>query len=994
LTTNTKEVGLEELIVNSLVQENGYEQGSNEDYNRAYAIDQTRLFRFLENTQKTEMLNIGLPPGASGDVYNLKKQKFLDFLQGEITKRGVIDVLRNGIKFYPSGLTLFYPVPSERNERAKLDFEKNIWSVIRQLHYSNDETRRALDFVVFINGLPIFTAELKNRWTKQNVEDAVKQYKTDRNPRELIFQFKRCAAHFAIDDGEVRFCTKLEGGDSWFLPFNKGYNDGAGNPPNPEGIATDYFWKEALKKSELANIIENYAQVIKEKNRQTGKYKEIQIFPRYHQWSVVKALLADIKEKGVGRRYLIQHSAGSGKSNSIAWLAHQLVDLEKDNKAVVDSILVVTDRRNLDRQIRDAIKAFTSVSNTIAPAETSSGLREAIEAGKKIIITTIHKFPYIFDDMGTAHKGRRFAIIIDEAHSSQSGNMSAKMNAVLSTTIFSDDDESEDIVNKLVESRKLLPNASYFAFTATPKNKTLELFGISYAEDGKTKHRPFHNYSMKQAIEEGFILDVLKNYTTYQSYYHLIKTIEADPLFDKGKSQKRLRKYVELNPKAIMKKAGIIVEHFHENVRFRIDSQARAMVVTGSIKKAVEYFDAISKCLAKRKSPYRAIIAFTGDTEHIDTTTKKTGMVTEAELNGFPSNQIEDRFKTEPYRFLICADKFQTGYDEPLLHTMYVDKILTDIKAVQTLSRLNRAHKNKTDTFVLDFANKSDDIKEAFSRYYKTTLLSDETDPNKLYELIANMEKYEVYAQTDIESVIGYFLKAVPRTKIDPILDLCAVQYKTLDENEQVAFKAAAKDFARLYNFLGAVLSYGMPDWEKLSIFLTLLLPKLPAPKENDDTKELLKYVELDSYRAQKKETVAISLGNENYELAPISMDGAAFTGESNEDYLSHILDDFHKQWGNLNWQDEDNVKAAIKQVQLTVSKDEKYQNAMKNADQEAAKDEGKDATERAMQSVMTDSMELYKQYADNPSFRVWLIDMIFNGTYKQGKQNYNESCP
>jgi type I restriction enzyme R subunit len=696
-----------------------------------------------------------------------------------------------------------------------------------------------------------------------------------------------------------------------------------------------------------------------------------------------------VKEKGVGQRYLIQHSAGSGKSNSIAWLAHQLVDFEKDGKSAVDSILVVTDRRNLDRQIRDTIKSFTSVSNTVAHAEHSKDLQEAIKTGKKIIITTIQKFPFIFDDIGTAHKGRRFAIIIDEAHSSQSGNMSAKMNAVLSNVVFSDDDDSEDIVNKLVESRKLLPNASYFAFTATPKNKTLELFGTPYKEDRKVKHRPFHNYSMKQAIEEGFILDVLKNYTSYQSYYHLLKTIEADPLFDKDRAQKRLRKYVEVNPKAILKKAEIMVEHFHENVRFRIDNQARAMIVTGGIKKAVEYFDAVSKYLATRKSPYKAIVAFTGDTEHTDTATKKKGMVTEADLNGFPSNQIENMLKTEPYRFLICADKFQTGYDEPLLHTMYVDKVLADIKAVQTFSRLNRAYKNKDDTFVLDFANKTDDIKEAFSRYYKTTLLSDETDPNKLYELIANMEKYDVYLQKDIDSVVEHFLKTDVRTKIDPILDVCAAKYKALDEDEQVEFKACAKDFVRIYNFLGAILSYGMPDWEKLSIFLTLLLPKLPAPKDDDNTKDLLKYVELDSYRAQKKETMDITLDNVNYEISPLITIGQGYTGETDRDYLSHILNDFHKQWGNLNWQDEDNVKATIKQVQLTVLRDEKYQNAMKNADREAAKDEGKDATERAMQAIMTDSMELYKQYADNQSFRLWLVDMIFNGTYCGVKNIY-----
>jgi len=984
MPTNTKESGLEDLIVNSLVHDNGYEQGENEDFNRDYAIDETRLFRFLTNTQKAEISNIGLSSTGSGEAYDLKKQKFLDFLRDEITKRGVVDILRNGIKFYPSSLILFYPTPSERNEQAKKDFDKNIWSVTRQLRYSNDETRRTLDFAIFINGLPIFTAELKNRWTKQSVEDAVKQYKVDRNPKELIFNFKRCMAHFAIDDEEIQFCTKLEGKDSWFLPFNKGYNDGKGNPPNPEGLTTDYFWKEPLKKNELANIIENYAQVIKEKDPQTNKIKEKQIFPRYHQWSVVKSLLFDIKEKDVGQRYLVQHSAGSGKSNSIAWLAHQLIDLEKDNKPTVDSILVVTDRRNLDRQIHDTIKAFTSVSNTVAHAEHSKDLRDAIEAGKKIIITTIHKFPYIFEDMGIAHKGRRFAIIIDEAHSSQSGNMSAKMNAVLSTTVFSDDDDSEDVINKLIESRKLLPNASYFAFTATPKNKTLELFGTPYTEDGKIKHRSFHNYSMKQAIEEGFILDVLKSYTTYQSYYHLIKIIEGNPMFDKDKAQKRLRKYVEAEPKAISKKAEIMVEHFYENVRFRIDNRARAMVVTGSIKKAVEYFDAISKCLEKRKSPYKAIVAFTGDTEHTDTATNKKDMVTESELNGFPSNKIEDTFKTEPYRFLICADKFQTGYDEPLLHTMYVDKILTDIKAVQTLSRLNRAYKNKNDTFVLDFANKADDIKDAFSRYYKTTILSDETDRNKLYELIANMEKHEVYSQKDIETVVDFFLKSAVRTKIDPILDVCVTNYESLDEKGQVEFKASAKDFVRLYNFIGAILSYGMPDWEKLSIFLTLLLPKLPAPKEDDDTKELLKYIELESYRAQKKEIRDISLDNKNYEIPPITTGGQIFVNDPEKDYLSHILDDFHKQWGNLNWQDEDNVKAIIKQVQQSVSKDEKYQNAMKNTDRETAKDEGKDATDRAMQTFMPDCMELYKQYVDNSSFNSWLTDVIFDGTYKR----------
>ncbi|MFP3043095.1 DEAD/DEAH box helicase family protein [Treponema primitia] len=974
MPTNTRESGLEDLIVNHLITENGYEQGDVADFDKSHAIDEKRLLRFLKTTQPDTIKKFSLED--EGAV-----SKFLDRLQGEIAKQGVVNIIRKGLRGYPGDLDLFYPTPSDRNEDAKEIFKKNIFSVTRQLHYSNDVSRKSLDIVIFINGLPIFTMELKNRWTKQDVQDAIKQYKVDRNPRDLIFNFKRCVAHFAIDDEEIYFCTKLEGTDSYFLPFNKGYNDGAGNPPNPTGTATDYFWKEILKKEELANILENYTQLVKETDHVTKKVTEKQIFPRYHQLSVVKALLADVKEHGIGSRYLIQHSAGSGKSNSIAWLAYQLVELEKDGKNLTDSVLVVTDRRNLDKQIRDTIKSFTSVSNNIAWAEHSKDLKEAIQDGKRIIITTIHKFPYIFADMGSAHKDHRFAIIIDEAHSSQSGNMSAKMNMALSTNIFNDDDESEDIVNKIIENRKLLPNASYFAFTATPKNKTLELFGTPYKEDGKTKHRPFHNYSMKQTIDESFILDVLKNYTPYQSYYHLIKTIENDPLFDKTKAQKKLRSYVEQHPEAIAKKAKIIVEHFHEGVAFLIKGQARAMVVTGSIKKAIEYFDAINTCLKERKSPYKAIVAYTGGAEHAD---QKSA--TEADLNGFPSSQIEAIFRTGQYRFLICADKFQTGYDEPLLHTMYVDKILFDIKAVQTLSRLNRARKDKVNTFVLDFANKSDDIKESFSRYYKTTLLSDETDPNNLNGLIAKMENQEVYTKEDIEAITALYLKSKPRNTLEPILDVCVGKYKNLEEDAQVEFKSCAKSFVRLYNFLAAVLTYGMADWEKLSIFLTLLLPKLPSPKEEDDTKELLKYVELESYRAQAQAKINISLEDFNYELDPVETDGSGFVSQPEPDYLTHILYDFHSRWSNIDWVDEDNVQEQIKRIPDMLTKNEAYQNAIKNANKSDARMESYNAMNNVMLTIMQSSLELYKQYQDNPSFKEFLNEFGFISTYPKGK--------
>jgi type I restriction enzyme R subunit len=533
MPTNTKESGLETLIVDWLVIHNGYEQGTNDDYSRNYAVDESRLFRFLDDTQPEQVEKLGVHDSE------IKRVQFLDRLRGEITKRGVIDVLRNGIKIYPASLVMFYMTPSEKNPRAKEMWDKNIFNVTRQLRYSNDNTKLALDLCLFINGLPVITCELKNQLTKQDVDDAVYQYQTDRDPKELLFQFKRCMAHFAVDDAMVKFCTKLDGKKSWFLPFDKGHNDGAGNPPNPDGIMTDYLWKNILTKPELANIIENYAQVVTEENEDAGRKKERQIFPRYHQVAVVEKLLADVYENGVGQRYLIQHSAGSGKSNSIAWLAHQLVGLEANGENVVDSVIVVTDRVNLDRQIKNTIKQFMQVSNTVAWAEHAGDLRDAIMGGKKIIITTVHKFPLILNDIGTAHKNRKFAIIIDEAHSSQSGSLSAQMNIVLGGD-YDPNDDVEDKINKLVEGRKMLSNASYFAFTATPKNKTLEMFGVAVPQDdGTVKHVPFHNYSMKQAIQEGFILDVLRFYTPIKSYYKLAKTVLDDPQFDKKKARKK-----------------------------------------------------------------------------------------------------------------------------------------------------------------------------------------------------------------------------------------------------------------------------------------------------------------------------------------------------------------------------------------------------------------------------------------------------------------------
>ena len=974
MTSDTSEQGLEAVIVKQMV-EGGWLQSDPHDYDREYAVDLVQLGAFLTATQPE------IAEAVAIDEDGPARRGFLARLQGEITKRGVVDVLRGGIKHGPHQVDLFYGSPSPGNPKAAQFYGLNRFTVTRQLRYSRDETQLALDLGIFLNGLPIATFELKNNLTKQTVEDAVEQYKRDRDAKELLFQFGRCMAHFAVDDQEVRFCTALRGKQSWFLPFNKGYGDGAGNPPNPNGLKTDYLWREILTPVGFTNILENYAQIVTEKDPKTGKKRSTQIFPRYHQLDVVRRLLAVAGENGVGKRYLIQHSAGSGKSNSIAWLSHQLIDLEKDGAKVFDSILVVTDRVILDEQIRDTIKNFAQVSSTVAHAESSAELRAAIESGKKIIITTVQKFPFILDDIGSEHRDRSFAIIIDEAHSSQGGKVAGAMNAALGEEPADDDDEDvEDKVNKIMETRKMLANASYFAFTATPKNKTLEIFGGPYPEDGKTKHRPFHSYTMKQATEEGFILDVLKSYTPVNSYYKLVKTVDADPEFDIRRANKKLRRYVEDNDHAIRLKAEIMVDHFHDQVvgLKKIGGEARAMVVTSSIDRALEYFHAIKAYLAERKSLYRAIVAFSGEKEY------KAAVVTEFSLNGFPSSQITDKIQEDPYRFLVCADKYQTGYDEPLLHTMYVDKPLAGIKAVQALSRLNRAHPQKHDVFVLDFYNDSQTIVAAFSDYYRTTVLSEETDPNKLHDLKAELDAHEVYTDAEIDSFVALYLGNADRDKLDPILDACVATYnQDLDEDGQVDFKGKAKAFTRTYDFLASILPFTNADWEKLAIFLNFLIPKLPAPKEEDLARGLLETIDMDSYRVEKQAAMQLSLGAEDAEIGPVPTSSGGHLVEPELDRLSNILKAFNDQFGNIEWQDTDRVQRLItEEIPARVAADEAYQNAQKNNDKQNARIEHDKALQRVMNGLIKDDTELFKQFSDNDSFKRWLTDTIFNQTY------------
>ena len=604
MTTDTSEKGLERLICTALTGADcdppqggavlertsgdgaGWICGHPHDYDREYCLDLGQLSAFLDVTQPNaaESLDLGQDSPT--------RRKFLARLQGEVTKRGTIDVLRKGIGHGPHQIDLLYGTPSRGNEKAVTLYELNRFSVTRQLRYSRDETQLALDLGLFINGLPVATFELKNSLTKQTVADAVEQYKRDRNPSEKLFELGRCLAHFAVDDHEVQFCTHLQGKASWFLPFNRGWNDGKGNPPNPDGLKTDYLWRQVLTRDGLTDIIENYAQLVETRDDKTGRRRWAQIWPRYHQLDVVRRLLADASARGAGSRYLVQHSAGSGKSNSIAWLAHQLIGLEQDGKALFDSVVVVTDRRLLDQQIKDTIKQFAQVGSVVGHAESSGHLGSLLQAGKRIVITTVQKFPFILDAIGNDHRGRKFAIIIDEAHSSQGGRTSASVSMALGEAGAEDEeDTAEDKINRLTESKKLLANASYFAFTATPKSKTLEIFGDPSPEAGNTRHLPFHSYTMKQAIQEGFIIDVLENYTPVDSYYRLVKTVEGDPEFDTKRAGKKLRRYVEDNDHAIRLKAEIMVDHFHEQVAGlqKIGGQARAMVVTSSIQRAISY---------------------------------------------------------------------------------------------------------------------------------------------------------------------------------------------------------------------------------------------------------------------------------------------------------------------------------------------------------------------------------------------------------------------
>lgn len=996
---DTSETGLEKIIVDWLRDKNGYEQATPHDYNKDFALVDSWVERFVVATQpdKVEQSMCFASPS--------ERMKFFTRLANEITKRGVVDVLRKGYKFNGSTFDLYYPLPSDLNPSAKKAYGQNIFGVIRQVMYSKTNTNE-IDFVVFINGLPLATFELKNNYTGQTYENAIRQYQTDRNPKELLLQKKRCAVHFAVDDQQVWMCTALAGKDSWFLPFNRGVNGGAGNPVVENDTMTSYLWKDILTKPTLSNIIENFAQVIvsKEKDKKTGKIrdKEKVIWPRYHQLDAVRTLVKQTQKCGVGKRFLIQHSAGSGKSNTITWLAYQLVVLLKNQQPFFDSVVVVTDRVNLDRQIRDNINAFQRLSNIVGWADKSETLRLMLQGGKKIIVSTINKFSFILDEIGSTLKDRRFAIIIDEAHSSQNGAMSANLATGLSgyaapkayvmpcvceagmvasggpdvdVDIETEEEDTDDKINRILKGRKLAKNANYYAFTATPKNKTLEMFGEKITDaEGNVSFVPFHEYTMKQAIEEGFILDVLKYYTPYSSYYRILKTSADDPEYDKKKAQGKLRAYVEAQPETIEKKAEIIVEHFCSKVFMKIGGKARAMLVTSSIERAIEFYKVITRMLEERNSPYRAIVAFTD--KMID-----GQLVTEASLNGFPSAEIETKMEEEPYRILIVANKFQTGYDQPLLHTMYVDKQLSGVKAVQTLSRLNRCHPKKQDTFVLDFANDLEMIQKAFQDYYKTTVLVGESDVNKLNDLTETIEGFCFYTQDDVDRVVELKLTGNDddRPAMDAVLDGVTERFKEeLNEDEQIVCKSGIKNFNRCYPYFSSIMPFESAEWEKQYIFYSLLVKKLPKLKIDDFTEGLIDNIDFDKYRIVKEEERQIVLENENAEVAPVPVGHGTGKPVPEMEALSTIVKDFNELFGNIDWKNRDEVQRQINELPARIAGSVDFANAVKNGDSQVAQITFNDDMIAIVAAMLEEKTEFVQTYFGNKDFQNFVNARVY----------------
>lgn len=976
--SKTNEEALESSIEKYLLDNHGYIKGHSKDFNKEYAIDEIRLFDFLEISQKDELEKLK----RDSDY----KQKILYQLSKMISKYGVLKILKKGISIADANFTLFYPAPLiSSGDETRKKFSQNQFSVTRQLTYSTQNPSLEIDMVIFINGLPIITIELKNSAMSGYGQSAkyhgINQYKKDRDPKDRLLNFARCLVHFTFDTNEAYMSTKLEKDKTIFLPFNKGDKNSAGNPSNPNRHKTAYIWEEIFSKASLADILQHFVRL---DGKDTDKLESRNLyFPRYHQLDVVRKIIDDVSQNGVGKTYLIQHSAGSGKSNSITWCAYRLIEAysAKDSmseRPIFDSVIVVTDRKILDKQLRENIANFSEVKNIIAPAFSSAELKSNLENGKKIIISTIQKFPFIVEGISDL-SDKKFAIIIDEAHSSQSGTAHQKMNEAMGKKEFDDDMDAQDMVLEIIKSRKLKNNASYFAFTATPKNSTLEKFGTKQ-DDGS--FAPFHLYSMKQAIEEGFILDVLSNYTTYKSYYEIVKSIDDNPYFKTDKAQKRLRGFVEKNPFTIATKTEIIIDHFINNIvkTNKLKGKAKAMVVTADIQTAILYHKAIVKKLHAIGDPFGAIVAFSGkkELEGIE--------YTEDGINGFDSKDIAQNFDSDHYRVLVVANKFLTGFDQPKLCAMYVDKKLDGVLAVQALSRLNRAapkySKKTEDLFVLDFFNKIEDIKASFDPFYTSTSLKEETDINVLHELKAVLDDSGIYERVEVDEFFESYFKGEEVGKLSAMIDVVADRFNNeLEDDDKADYKIKAKQFVKIYAQMASIMPYEIVEWEKLFWFLKFLVPKMVVKdKDKDRLDELLNAVDLSTYGLERVKLGAkIELDPIEAQLDPQNPNlRGAHADDEKKDPLDEIIKNFNEKWFK-GWDatpDEQRAKFIHIIDKVKAHKDFE-QNYEKNTDEINKKLAIAKIIDEVINNERKKELELYRLFATNETFKLGLMENI-----------------
>jgi len=959
----------------------GYRRRENHHYDKELGLIPEDVLEFVKDTQPEEWEKLEDFHGEGAE------DKFLSTLDRQIKRKGAIHVLRNGLRLTGARfeqLAYFEPA-TDRNEEAVENYEKNIFSVIPRLRYKPDSNLE-VDLVIFLNGIPVFTAELKGDFTGQDVTDAKDQYRTDRDPRDKLFSPGRCLAHFAVDPEEVYMTTELDGQDTDFLPFNKGHEQGAGNPPNPSGYRTSYFWKYLLSPDSVLDIVQNFITEFRERDDQGNlKDEEFLVFPRYHQLQAVRRSIVDAEQNGPGERYLIQHSAGSGKTFTISWLGHQLAELHNDeNEPVFDSVIVISDRRVLDDQLQHHMQQFSQVEGVVANVEDNSQeLKAALESGEKIIVTTIHKFDYIVEEMEDL-SDRNFAVLIDEAHSSQTGELKDSQTRALSeeSSIESAENEEElsvqDRLNQDMEGRGVLANVSSFAFTATPKEKTLEMFGERTDDGG---YEPFSLYSMRQAIEEGFILDVLQNYTTYEDYFNLLKTIESNPEFEEAKAKRLLKSFVDSHDLVISKKTEIIIEHFVEEVKHRIDGKAKAMVVTGSREQVVKYKRAFDEYLTENDYDFEALAAFS-DFKY------EGEKLSEKDVNQDLDTKIEDRFEEDDARIIIVANKFQTGFDQPLLHTMYVDKNLGGVRAVQTLSRLNRTHPDKEDTMVVDFKNDPEDIQDAFEDFYTKTRVKKGTNPQLVYDLEEELREFRLFRDSEVEEFTElWYGDDVDQDQLSAVLDPVKDRYRKSDEDTQDEFRKKLKDFIQLYSFLIKVVNFRDEELHKLYQFSRVLYRKLDVER-GEMPNEVKQYVDLDQYHIKEvaaEEDRTLETSNGDLDPTHKSKDGSATNTEEEKSPLENIVEMLNQQFG---YEVDEQDKTFIKHLKKRLEENDALKETVERNSTEKAQMKFESVTRQEMLEMIDQNTKFFNKATSDDEFAEVFQDWLFNQFVSTSKED------